>query len=78
MFTIYKTICWIFIIVAAVIHFTLGYEYAGYTYDECPIEQCPPLAYGVALLVILFSGLALIIGYILRAGWKKYRKMRVK
>ncbi|EBF4782096.1 hypothetical protein AC369_05725 [Salmonella enterica subsp. diarizonae] len=78
MFTIYKTICWIFIIAAAVIHVTLGYEYAGYTYDECPLEQCPPLAYGVAFLVMLYSGLALITGYIIRACWKKYRQWSMK
>ncbi|ECI5212618.1 hypothetical protein DUQ17_11225 [Salmonella enterica subsp. diarizonae] len=78
MFTIYKTICWIFIIAAAVIHVTLGYEYAGYTYDECPLEQCPPLAYGVAFLVMLYSGLALITGYVIRACWKKYRQWSMK
>lgn len=78
MFTIYKTICCIFIVAAAVVHVTLGYEYLGYTYDECPVEQCPPLAYGVALLVIQYSGLALIIGYVLRAGWKKYRQRSMK
>ncbi|EAB2297786.1 hypothetical protein MLA66_004674 [Salmonella enterica] len=78
MFTIYKIICWIFIIVAAVIHVTLGYEYAGYTYDECSPEQYPPLAYGVATLVMLYSGLALIAGYIIRAGWKKYTQWSMK
>ncbi|EBF4782840.1 hypothetical protein AC369_09725 [Salmonella enterica subsp. diarizonae] len=78
MFTVYKTICWIFIIVAAVIHISLGYEYVGYTYDECPLEQCPPLAYGVAFLVMLYSGLALITGYVIRAGWKKYRQWSMK
>ncbi|EAB2295355.1 hypothetical protein MLA66_001098 [Salmonella enterica] len=78
MFTIYKTICWVFIIAAAVIHVTLGYEYAGYIYDECPLEQCPPLAYGVAFLVMLYSGLALITGYVIRACWKKYRQWSMK
>lgn len=49
--------------------------YMVYLNGECPNEwECPPLAYGVSILVILTGSCLLIVGFLLRKIYTKFYK----